>query len=153
MQVVPSRWGQTSSSDIYHCSSLFTAHSTHRALHCIPKLNKEKVLRKTLALIFQFHRWTEETRARTQLKGTLSSWLMLCPPDLALQVAASRELKVICGDTSKFCNDLGVKKKQSGWRLREQEVDWVGLAEPPSCALSKQLTAVCLNQFHRFVPK
>lgn len=26
------------------------------------------------------------------------------------------------------------------WLLRERELDWVGLAEPPSCALSKELS-------------
>lgn len=72
---------------------------------------------------------------------------MLSPSDLGLQLAASRELKVICCDTFKSYNYSGIsiKEIQSGWLLREQEVDWVGLVKPSSYALSKQLTALCLN--------
>lgn len=69
MKVVQSRQGLTSSSIIYHCSSLFflcTAHSTHRAVSCIPKLNKGKVLRKKLTLMLLFHRWGELKRLESE---------------------------------------------------------------------------------------
>lgn len=44
---------------------------------------------------------------------------MLCPPDLALQVAASRELKLICCDTSKFYNDMGMSIEEKVWMTAE----------------------------------
>lgn len=61
---------------------------------------------------------------------------------LGLQLPASRELKLICCDSFNSYNDLGISIEgtQAGWLLREQEVHWVGLAEPPSSALSKQLS-------------
>lgn len=79
----------------------------------------------------------EKAAVRTQLKGILPSWLTLSPSHLSLQFAASRALKLICCDTFKSYNAsrISSKETQLGCLLREQEVDWVGLAEPPSYAV------------------